>query len=111
MVDEARSCRSVSGDDVEHTRRNPGIERQVAEPQGAQGRLLGGLEHDGASCSERWRELPHGHQERKVPWDDLAADPDRLPARVAQHLPLGHWDDITADPLRPAVEMAQLGDG
>src|SRR5205807_5637883 len=43
-----------------------------------EGRLLCGLEHASAACSERRRELPSGHQERIVPRNDLTSDANRF---------------------------------
>ena len=39
---------------------------------------IGGLEHDAVARRERRGELPHGHEDREVPRDDLADDAERL---------------------------------
>ena len=60
----------------------PGLERQLAEAQRGQRRLLGGLQHDRAAGGERRGDLPGRHQQREVPGHDLGADADRLAQRV-----------------------------
>ncbi len=40
--------------------------------------LLGGLEHHAVAGGQRRGQLPGGHQQRKVPGDDLANDAQRL---------------------------------
>ena len=40
--------------------------------------LLGGLDHDGVARGQRGRQLPHPHQQREVPRDDLADHAERL---------------------------------
>ena len=61
-----------------------GLERQLAEPQRRQRRLLGRLQDDRAARGERRGDLPDRHQQREVPGDDLRADADRLAQRVAR---------------------------
>ena len=74
MVDERRAGLAVAGEDVDDAGREADLERQLAEPQRAERRLLGGLQHDRAARGERRAELPGGHQQREVPGDDLARD-------------------------------------
>ncbi len=54
-----------------------------------QRRDLGGLEHNRVASRERRSELPHRHEQRIVPWDNLGADADGLAHRQRLHV-LGH---------------------
>ncbi len=108
MVDERGTGLAVAGDDVDHTGRDPRLECQLAQPQRAQRRLLGGLEHDGAAGGKRGRELPRGHQQREIPRDDLPADADRLLARVAEHSGLVDRQHVAGRALGPAREVAEM---
>ena len=80
--------RPVAGDDVERAWREPGLERELGQPQRGERRVLGGLEHDAAAGGERRPDLPHRHQQRKVPRNDRAHHADRLAARVGEELVL-----------------------
>ena len=64
----------------------PGLERELAEAQRGQRRLLGGLEHQRAARGERRGDLPDRHQQREVPGHDLRADADRLAQRVTEQV-------------------------
>ena len=108
----APARRSVAGDDVERARREPGLERELRQPQRGERRVLGGLEHDAAAGRERRADLPHRHQQRKVPRDDRADDADRLAARVAEELVLAErrhrqLDRRALDLRRPAGAVAE----
>ena len=93
---------------VEHARREADLQRQLAEAQRRQRRLLGGLEHDRAARRERRAELPRGHQQREVPRHDLPAHADRFAARVAEHVRRGDGQHAALDLRRPAGEVAQV---
>ena len=108
VVDERRTGLPVAGDHVEHARRQPNLERQFAEAQRAQRRLLGGLEHDRAARRQRRRDLPGGHQQGKVPRHDLPAHADRFTARVAVHVGRGDGEHAALDLRRPAGEVADV---
>jgi ParB family chromosome partitioning protein len=64
-------------DDVEHPRGQQ-VAHDFHQRQNAHRRLLGRLQHDAVARRERRRDLPHGHQQREVPRDDLAHDAQRL---------------------------------
>ena len=111
VVDERGAGLAVAGEDVEHARREADLERQLAEPQGAQRRLLGGLQHDRAAGGQRRPELPGGHQQREVPGDDLART--RRPVRGACRRACSGAADrqhAALDLRRPAGEVAQVAD-
>ena len=54
------------------------IADQFHQRQNAERRLLGRLQDDAIAGGDRGRELPHRHQHREVPGDDLADDAERL---------------------------------
>ena len=78
--------------DVEHPVREARFHRELGEPQGRQRRLRGGLEHHGIARRERRTELPGRDDERVVPGDDRADDPDRLPRDERERVGTGRAD-------------------
>ncbi len=110
LIDERRAGASVPGQHVQHARREPDLQRQLADAQRAERRLLGGLEHDRAAGGERRAELPRRHQQGKVPGDDLRAHADGLAAGVAVHVRRAHRQHAALDLGRPASEVAQVPD-
>jgi hypothetical protein len=79
-----------AGDHVEHAGRIAGLLGQLAQAQGGERRVLGGLEDHRAAGGQRRRDLPHGHQQREVPRDDGADHAHRLAAGEAEELPVAH---------------------
>jgi hypothetical protein len=78
---------AVTGNDVDDAVGEALLpESTCRAPSRRDGRLLGGFQHDGVAGGERGREFPRGHQQRKVPGNDLAANADRLAQRVVEHL-------------------------
>ncbi len=51
---------------------------QLDQRQDRERRLFGGLQDDAVAGGDRGGELPHRHQEREVPGNDLADDAERL---------------------------------
>ena len=88
----------------------PGLERELTEAQRRQRRLLGRLEDDRAAGGERRGDLPHRHQQREVPRDDLAADADRLAAGVGEDVGQRVGVRLAGDPRRPAGVLVQVAD-
>ena len=78
-----RRCRTRArpGDDVDDALGDPGLERELLEPQRRQRRQLGRLEHHGVAGGQRRRELPRRDRQREVPRRDQADDPERLAER------------------------------
>ncbi len=70
-------------DDVENTGRQQ-VTDDADEVQDRDWRLLGRLEHDGITGSEGGGKLPHGHEDREVPRNDLADYAERL-VKVVRH--------------------------
>ena len=70
--------RALAGDHREHALGQPGLERQLAEPDRGQRGELGRLEHDRVAGGERRREAPAGDRHREVPRHDDADDAERL---------------------------------
>ncbi|CAH0263676.1 hypothetical protein SRABI76_03553 [Microbacterium oxydans] len=78
MLRERRSgLDAESVDDVHDAGRQQVADDVEQEQQGCRG-LLGRLDDDAVACGERGRELPHGHEDREVPRDDLTDHAERL---------------------------------
>ena len=73
---------AVSGDDVDDAVGESGFRDELTETERGERCLLGGLEDDGASGSERGTEFPDGHEQREIPGDDLANYADGFTQRV-----------------------------
>ena len=72
------SSLTVSRNNIHNAVREPCLDNQFAQPQAGKRGLLGGLQHNRAAGSKRGAQLPGGHQQRKVPGNDLADHADRL---------------------------------
>ncbi len=110
VVDQRRAGLAVAGEHVQRPLREAGLERQLAEPQRGQRRLLGRLEDDRAAGGERRGDLPHRHQQREVPGHDLGADADRLAYACSEHVAGRDRHRLALDLGRPAGVVAQVGD-
>ena len=91
------------GQDVDHARREAGFLDQLSQAQRGHRRLFGGFQHDGATRSQRRRDLPARHQQREIPGDDLADDAHRLAHRVGQVFAAA----ATASSVEPVILVAQ----
>ncbi len=96
-------------DDVDDARREAGLEGQLADAQGGQRRLLGGLHDDGVAAGQGRAPLPGEHQQREVPGDDLADDADRLAQRVGEEA-AADGDGAALDLVGPAGVVAERVD-
>ena len=74
---------AITVDDVQHTGRQQVVD-QLGQQQDADGRAFGGLEHHRVACGQCRRELPCGHQDRKIPRNDLTDHTERL-MQVIRH--------------------------
>ena len=72
--------------------------------------LLGGLENDAVSRGQRWRHLPHGHQDREIPGNDLADDAERLVEMIGDGVVIDLADRAFLGADR-AGEIAEMVDG
>ncbi len=88
---------SVSGHDIHNAVGKSGLGHDLREIQGRQGSLLRRLENHRGSRRQRRTQLPGGHEQRKVPRDDLTGDSDRFPQRVGQELAARHVGNGQAD--------------
>ena len=66
-------------DHVQDARGQPRLEHQLTHTQHRQRSLFRGLQHHSAPRGERGRKLPGGHQEGKIPGDDLPNNADGFP--------------------------------
>jgi hypothetical protein len=109
MIGERRACGlAEAGDDVDDAVGYAGFRDQFAEAERREGRLLGGLENDGAASGERRRELPRRHHEREVPRDDLSDHADRLAQRIS--VPIAgarHRNGFASEARRPSGHIAE----
>ena len=79
-------CFAIPGNDIDHSVREAGLLNELSQPQAGQRRLLGWFHDDRASGGQRRPELPGGHEQRKIPRNDLAHDADGLTQRVGEEL-------------------------
>ena len=91
------ACRaSGTGHDVDNARRQTGLERQLAEPDGGHRGVARGLEDARVAGSKSRAQLPGGHVHREVPGHDQADDPDGLSERQVKARP-ADGDRLTED--------------
>ena len=74
MADQGTPGLAGAGDDVYNPGGEPGVLKQLGELEGGEWRGLCGFEHDGVATGKRWCNLPGGHEQRKVPGNDLGGD-------------------------------------
>ena len=94
--------------------RQVGLLEDLGQVQRRQRRRLGRLEDAGVAGRQRRGQLPRRHQQREVPGDDLAGDPERLgvgpEAGVAQLVgPSGVVEEVGGGERH--VDVAGLPDG
>src|SRR6185503_14900051 len=109
VLHERLSGLAVPGDDVEHSSRQPDALGHLREKERRHWREFRGLEHHGASGSERGSHLPRQHEKRKVPRNDLTHDTDALVAlelRVEELCPAGVMVEVSSDERN--VDVARL---
>ncbi len=95
-------------EDVEPARGEPGLGLELAEQEGGERGMPGGLQHDGTAGGERGGDLVRDEVEREVEWGDGADDPDRHTHRVSD-LPDPRGGSVHRDDL--AREAARLDRG
>ena len=66
-----------SGDDVDDSGRQAGVDQRLDEVVGGERGVFGGLDDAGVAADERGEELPRGDGHGEVPRRDHAADADR----------------------------------
>lgn len=99
-----------TGDDVDDTGREAGLDDQLGGVQTRQRGLLGGLDDNGVTGGNGRADLPGPHEQREVPGDDLTADTDGLVAGVGEGLGVG-VNGLTGDLVGPATVVAQAASG
>ncbi len=77
MLDQPFSDLTVTGHDVQDAVGKAGSLGELGKPERRAGCGRRGLEHDGASRGDGRADLPHGHDQGKVPRCDRAHDTDR----------------------------------
>jgi len=83
MLDDGGAGFRRAGDDVDDAFRQFRLLKDLRQLQQAQAGGLGRLDDDGVAAGDGGRDLPRGHQQRKIPWNDLPGDAERarMPAR------------------------------
>ena len=96
---------------------NPAWSNSSAKPRVEAGRVLGRLDHDGATGGQRGGELPGHQQQRRVPRRDRGDHTDRLAAGVDEVVRVRRRDlpalDLVGQPgvvVVPAAQAVQLAD-
>lgn len=77
---------SEPGHDIQDSRRNTGLRRQLGQGQSAQRRLFCRLEHDGVAGGQSRRELPGRDDQRVVPGHHCADHAHRLTRHQGQRV-------------------------
>ena len=96
-------------DDVDDTWREASLLGESGSDETTKRSLLGSLQNNGVSASNRRADLPRPHEQWEVPWDDLSADANGLLLDVVE----GIWrgiDDLAVDLVRPAAVVSQAAD-
>lgn len=91
ICDESRPGVPITGHDIQHARRKPGLLGQLRDVQRRQRRLLRRFEHDGVPHGQCGPDLPRHHQQREVPRDDLPAHAHGLVSGVAEEVPVQRY--------------------
>ncbi len=105
----ARSA--VARHDIDDAGRQARIAADFGEGQRGQRREFGGLQDDRIAGGQRRSDFPRQHQQREIPWDDLAADADRPLARkfrLYQFRPAGVMIEMARHERH--VEIARFAD-
>ena len=101
--------RALAGDDVDDALGDPGLERELGEPQRRERCQLRRLEDDRVPAGERGAELPAGDVEREVPGDDQPDDAEGLAEGEVDAA--GDRDRLAVVLVdRARVEVEDLGD-
>ena len=98
------------GNHIDDAVRNAGFLGELGDPERRKGGLLGGLEHKGAAGGQGGSPFPRLHQQREVPWDDLADHADGFMPGVAEEVTIDR-DRLAVDLVRPAGVVAVALDG
>ncbi len=83
---------AVAGHDVEHARRQAGLDRQLGQAQRGERALLARLEDHRVAARQRRPELPGGHDHRVVPGHDDADHAHRFARDQRQRVRAGGRD-------------------
>ena len=106
--------RVVGGQYLQGTGGAAGALPQLAQQQGRQWRLLGGLEHEGAAGRQGGRRLARDHRQREVPGRDAEHRADRLPDGHQALVGCVRGERLAVDALGllgvPAHEARGVGD-
>ena len=100
MPDDQLAGLAVARDNIDYAGRQRDLLQHLGKEQSGEGSELGRFQHDRVAGGECRSNLPGEHQQREIPWDDLAANADRFVADecfVPQLRPTGVMIEVTGD--------------
>jgi hypothetical protein len=89
-------CWPVAGNDIQDAGWETGFFGKSSNVESRQRSLLCWLKNDSAASCDGWPPLPREHENRVVPRDDLANDPNRFFACVTQEVSVD-WNCVAVD--------------
>jgi len=103
MIDNQLAGVSVTRENIQNSRRQAGVGRELGEQQRRERRELRGLDHDRASRGQGRCNLPGQHEQGEIPRDDLSDHANTAmlgklgfqklrPAGVMVEVPSDQWD-------------------
>jgi hypothetical protein len=72
MFDQGLTGSRAAIHHIQHTGRQTHFDRELSESERGERGIFGGLDDDGVAGSQRGRDFPGKHEQRKIPRDDLA---------------------------------------
>ena len=110
MLHDRGSGLTITGHDIDDSVREARFLSQFRHPQTAERRLFCRFHDDRTACGKCRAPLPGGHQDWKVPGDDLACHPDRFPAGVAEVI-AANRNGVTGELVCPTSVIPQAING
>ncbi len=108
------SGRAVTGDDVDHARRNAGFKCQTRQFEHGRRGVFRGFEDDGVASSQCWCQLDGGEVQRAVPGDDPGHHAHRFVHGVGEQVRLvegqGAAFEFVSQPCGVMKELRQVAD-
>lgn len=101
---------AIASDDVQDTSREASLFEQGGNIESGQGSLFGGLHDNNISGAQGWAKFPRLHQQRKVPWDDLANNSNGLMSSVSEERSVD-GDGFALDLVGPTSKISIGSDG
>jgi len=107
-------ARPVTGDNVDHTRRNPGFEGQTCQLKDGRRGVLGRFDHDGVAGGEGRGQFDRGQVQRAVPRNDRGNHTHRFVHGVGKQVGLvqrqGAAFELVGEACGVVEELRQIAD-